>query len=74
MKMNYKPFKVQIENKPKVKKEPFVIPFMGRTTNQTTHPNRGAMVPTPDSEDNKMPDIHVPLRGQSNYVENYPEI
>ena len=72
MKMDYKPFKVQIENKPKPKKEPFIIPFMGRTTNQTTYPNWGAMVPTPDSEDNKMPDIHVPLRGQSNYVENYP--
>ena len=65
MKMDYKPFKVKIEDKPKTKKEPFVIPFMGRTTNQTSYPNWGAMVPTPDNGDNKMPDIHVPLRGQS---------
>ena len=72
MKMDYKPFKVKVEDKQKEAKQPFVMPFMGRTTNQTSYPNWGAMVPTPDSEANKMEDINVPLRGKSHYVENYP--
>ena len=72
MKMDYKPFKVKVEDKPKEAKAPFVVPFMGRTTNQTSYPNWGAMVPTADSGENKMQDINVPLRGKSHYVENYP--
>lgn len=71
MKMDYKPFKVKLEEKPKTTKEPFVIPFMGRTTYQQNYPDWGS-IPVSNGDGTKMPDINVPLRGQSNYVENYP--
>lgn len=71
MKMDYKPFKVQIEKPIEEKKEPFRIPFMARSTYKTVYPNWGAMVPVADNSE-KLPEIIVPLRGQSNYTENYP--
>lgn len=71
MKMDYKPFKVQTEKVPEVKTEPIKTPFIGRSTNQTTYPNWGAMVPTAD-ESEPIQEINVPLRGESNYKENYP--
>ena len=46
-------------------------PFMGRTTNQDTYPNWGAPVHDPNACPNYDEDIKVPLRGQSNYTENY---
>lgn len=71
MKMDYRPFKVKLDEKPKPQKEPFVIPFMGRTTYQQNYPNWGVM-PVGNGDDCKIPEINVPLRGQSNYKENYP--
>lgn len=43
MKMDYRPFKVKSEDKQKPTKEPFNIPFMGRSTYQQTYPNWGVM-------------------------------
>ena len=72
MKMDYRPFKVKVEDKQKPKKEPMKIPFMGRTTYQQTYPNWG-VVPVGGGDESKIPEIQVPLRGQSNYKENYPK-
>lgn len=72
MKDSYKPYTVDLE---KLKKEPakiYSIPFIGRSTNDSYFPNWGAITST-GTENVKLPDIHVPLRGDSNYREHYPQ-
>ena len=72
MKMDYKPFKVKQDPKEKEVEEPYKFPFMGKSTYKRQYPNWGAMVPVPDSEEDKIPEINVPLRGVPNYTESYP--
>lgn len=71
-KMDFKPFKVKEEKKKKDPEDPFKIPFQGRSTYIRHYPDWGAMTPVPDSPEDAIPDINVPLRGNSNYKESYP--
>lgn len=70
MKYDYKPFKVSVEDlKPKEHKVES-IPFFGKTSYDYFYPNWGSTKvgkekPTP------LPEIKVPLRGCSNYKENF---
>lgn len=69
-KFDYKPFKVQQQE---IKEEEHLIdsiPFFGRTSYQTQFPNWGGYNPggKPNVEFSK---IEIPLRGKSNYNENY---
>jgi hypothetical protein len=69
-KFDYKPFKVQQQE---IKEEEHIIdsmPFFGRTSYQTQYPNWGGYNPggKPSVEFTK---IEIPLRGKSNYNENY---
>jgi len=71
MKMDYRPFKVKGTEPKKKEIDDFKIPFMGKSVYKKEYPNWGAMTPVPDSPDDAIPDIQVPLRGISNYNENY---
>jgi len=71
MKMDYRPFKVKSTDPKKKEVDDFKIPFMGKSVYKKEYPNWGAMTPVPDSPDDAIPDIQVPLRGISNYNENY---
>ena len=70
-KMDYKPFKVTYEPKIPVKSEIEKAPFFGNSSYKTDYNNWGSTL-----EDKvpleKLPEIKVPLRGKSNYVESYP--
>ena len=70
MKFDYKPFKVSTEDKPKEEHKIFSVPFMGRTSYQTSFPNWGSVSATKESG-TQLPEIKVPFRGKSNYAENY---
>lgn len=70
MKFDYKPFKVKLENKVKENIKVPNVPFFGRTSYETQFPNWGAMTIGGRSRVT-LPEIKVPLRGNSNYVENY---
>lgn len=70
MKADYKPFKVQlVDPKPQEYSVPSV-PFFGRTSYRTSYPNWGAAEPNTNNNF-KLPDIKIPLRGSSNYHDNY---
>jgi hypothetical protein len=71
MKMDYRPFKVKSTEPKKKEVDDFKIPFMGKSVYKKEYPNWGAMTPVPDSPEDAIPDIQVPLRGISNYNENY---
>ena len=70
MKFDYKPFKVKLEDKEAEEYKVPSVPFFGRTSYQSQYPNWGS---TKSGKDQgvPLPDIKVPLRGGSNYVESY---
>jgi hypothetical protein len=70
MKLDYKPFKVQIDPTKAEEQKIESIPFYGRSTNECMFPNWGNSK-TGKQEKGVIPDINVPLRGNSNYKENY---
>lgn len=70
-KMDYKPFKVQLEELKPNKHEIEKAPFIGSTTNKAFYNNWGSTLED-KSPTEKFPDIKVPLRGDSNYKQSYP--
>jgi len=74
MKFDYRPFRVNLEEKEKEQQEVFSVPFIGRSTYQTRFPRWGDTMVTAKEKAN-IPEIKVPLGGDSNYKEkfiNYP--
>ena len=70
MKQDYLPQDVGIERVDKGLKKPLKAPFTGQTTYNYEYPNWGKANPNP-KEIMAFPDIQIPLRGQTNYKENY---
>lgn len=70
MKFDYKPFKVKMEEKQPEEHKILSVPFFGRTTYQTKYPNWGSSSVGSKGR-MELPEIKVPLRGNSNYRENY---
>ena len=69
-KFDYKPFKIELDN---IKKENTLVqslPFFGRSTYQSAFPNWGNSTPGNDKK-SEYNSINIPLRGKSNYAENY---
>lgn len=69
-KLNYKPFKVMQEEKIPTKHEIDKAPFLGNTTYRTHYNGWGSTLEGKPTLE-KLPDIKVPLRGDSNYKESY---
>jgi hypothetical protein len=70
MKFDYKPFKVKLEDKAAEEYKIPSVPFFGRTSYQTQFPNWGSTI-VGKKQDVTSPEIKVPLRGTSNYNQNY---
>ena len=70
MKKDYNPFDVGIEKVDKRYKPPLKAPFSGQTEYNYEYPNWGPASPNPQHM-LTFPDIQIPLRGQTNYKENY---
>ena len=70
MKFDYKPFKVKMEDKEVEEHKILSVPFLGRSTYSTTFPHWGSTSAGSRARV-ELPDIQVPLRGNSNYSENY---
>lgn len=69
-KMDYKPFKVQPEEHKPQKHEIEKAPFMGNTTYKTFYNDWGSTLENKPPQE-AIPEIHVPLKGKSNYKESY---
>ena len=70
MKQDYLPFEVGTEKIDKTMKRPLKAPFSDQTTYNYEYPDWGNAVP--NAKDLlTFPDIQIPLRGQTNYKENY---
>ena len=70
MKFDYRPFKVNLEEKEQEQQQVFSVPFIGRSTYQTKYPHWGDTL-VHAKEKASIPEIKVPLSGNSNYKENY---
>ena len=70
MKGDYTPYEMGIEKIDKTLKDPLKPPFGGQTTYNYEYPDWGAPIPNPHKK-KIFPDIEIPLKGQSNYKENY---
>jgi hypothetical protein len=70
MKFDFKPFKVKMEDKQQEDFKIMSVPFFGRTTNQANYANWGD-ISVGNREKVELPEIKVPCRGNSNYLENY---
>jgi len=70
MKQDYLPYEVGTEKVDKRRKKPFEGPFAGQTTYNYEYPNWGSAISNP-KDIMSFPDIQIPLRGQTNYKENY---
>lgn len=70
MKKDYLPFEVDTEKVDKTKNPGVVPPFIGETSYGNDYPNWGSSNPIPAEKDH-CPKIELPLRGKSNYNENY---
>ena len=72
MKADYIPYDVELENPKKNTYDIYTGPFIGPTTNEVHYLNWGSTGSAPIKM-TSFPDIHIPLRGKSNYNENYVE-
>jgi hypothetical protein len=70
MKFDYKPFQVKMEEVTPEEHKIESVPFFGRTSYETSFPNWGA-AKIGRSGRTSLPEIKIPLRGKSNYAENY---
>jgi hypothetical protein len=70
MKFDYRPFQVKMEEEKPQEQLIESVPFFGRSTYSTNYPNWGS-THIGDNKGIKLPEIKVPLRGKSNYKENY---
>ena len=70
MKSKYLPYKIDLDHLKKDPAQIYSIPFIGRSTNEVMFPNWGSIT-SEKKEEVKLPDINVPFRGNSNYLENY---
>ena len=70
MKQDYLPYEVGTDKINKKPKGPLKAPFVGQTTYDYEYPDWGSPVPNP-RDLLSFPDIQIPLRGQTNYKENY---
>ena len=70
MKGDYIPYDVELEDPKKKTYDIYTGPFIGPTTNDVHYLNWGSTGSVP-TKMTTFPDIHIPLRGNSNYNENY---
>ena len=70
-KMDYKPFKVSTEEHKPNKQEVEKAPFFGKSTYNTHYTGWGSTLESKPTS-TPLPEIHVPLKGDSNYKESYP--
>jgi hypothetical protein len=70
MKQDYTPNDMCIEKIDKTTGPTLKPPFTGQTRYQYEYPNWGSGMPNPKKPKN-YPNINIPLRGQTNYKENY---
>lgn len=70
MKFDYRPFQVKLEDQKPQEQVVESVPFFGRSTYVTAYPNWGS-THIGDNKRPVLPEIKVPLRGNSNYRENY---
>lgn len=70
-KKDFKPFKVSQEENVPTKYELDKAPFLGNTTYKNAYTDWGSTKESKIPTD-KLPDIHIPLRGEANYKESYP--
>jgi hypothetical protein len=70
MKFDFKPFKIERENKKTEKYKIHSVPFSGLTTNKTFYPDWGSLTGTLKTEA-VLPEIKIAFKGNSNYSENY---
>ena len=70
MKSDYIPYDVNIENPKKTSYQIYSGPFTGPTTNEVNYLNWGSSGAA-NIKSTTFPDIKIPLRGNSNYNENY---
>jgi hypothetical protein len=70
MKFDYKPFKVDLEDPKRQDIKLESVPFFGRTTYSVAYPNWGSSLSDKNTK-TTLPEIKIPLRGNSNYKENY---
>lgn len=69
-KFDYKPFKIELDN---IKQENHLVqslPFFGRSTYECAFPSWGSSMPGNQNKSEHC-NINIPLRGKSNYSENY---
>lgn len=71
-KMDYKPFKVDYEEPVPQNAEVDKVPFFGNSTYRTYYNGWGSTLEDKIPQE-KLPDIKIPLRGNSNYKESYPK-
>lgn len=69
-KFDYRPFKVKLEDEKPTERVVESVPFFGRSTYSSAYPNWGSSICS-DNKRVSLPEIKVPLRGNSNYRENY---
>jgi hypothetical protein len=70
MKGDYVPYDVKLDNPKKTQYDIYTGPFTGPTTNEVNYLNWGSTGSEP-IKSTTFPDIKIPLRGKSNYNENY---
>jgi hypothetical protein len=69
-KFDFKPFKMEIDTPKEGSSVVHSLPFFGRSTYQCAFPNWGCAKPMNQSANDHYT-INIPLRGKSNYAENY---
>ena len=72
MKGEYIPYDIKLENPKKTSYEIYSGPFTGPTTNEVNYLNWGSSAASKIKQ-TTFPDIKIPLRGNSDYHDNYVE-
>lgn len=70
MKSDYVPYDIELKNKPKEPTDIYNAAFNNPTTYEVNYLNWGSASSAPIKQET-FPDINIPLRGNSNYNENY---
>jgi len=70
MKFDFKPYRIKLEESKAESKHLESFPFLGRSSYNTFFPSYGS-ASNGNNPKEKLPNIFVPFRGNSNYLENY---